>query len=68
MVKKYDVKIYKKDGREGPTVRGLTYCQRFTLEIALEEHDIKHTVKDFCVQSNPLIEGLGEGLEVLKEV
>ena len=45
MPDKYDVKIYKKDGQEGPTVRGLTYGQQYALLIALDEYNIKHAVK-----------------------
>lgn len=43
---KYDIKIYKKDGREGPTVRGLTYGQAHALIVALNEYKIKHLVKE----------------------
>jgi len=41
----YDIKMYNKDGREGPTVRGLTYGQRYALIGILKEHNIKYTVK-----------------------
>ena len=46
MVKKYDIKLYKKDGREGSTVRGLTFGQAHTLIVTLNEYKIKHIVKE----------------------
>jgi hypothetical protein len=38
----YDVKIYNKDGREGPTVRGLRLTQMLALTQGLDHHDIQY--------------------------
>jgi len=38
----YDVKIYKKDAEEGPTVRGLTFAQMLALTEGLDHHDIPY--------------------------
>lgn len=46
MTEKYDVKIYQVNGREGQTVRGLTYGQKYALITALDEHNITHIVKE----------------------
>jgi len=43
----YDVKIYKKDGREGPTVRGLTFAQMMALTQGLNEHLVPHTTINY---------------------
>lgn len=40
----YDVKIYKPDGREGPTVRGLTYGQAYALVTGLKNCFVKSKV------------------------
>lgn len=42
---KYDIKIYKKDGPEGSTARGLTYAQMTALVDGLNEYDVNYVVK-----------------------
>ncbi len=42
---KYDIKIYRKNGREGRTVRGLTYAQKTALVGSLNEYGVNHIVK-----------------------
>lgn len=49
MIKQYDVKVYRPDGREGPTVRGLMYAQHHALIDALNLYNIKHSVKECSV-------------------
>jgi len=38
----YDVKIYNIDGREGPTVRGLTFAQMLALTEGLNNYNVQH--------------------------
>ena len=40
----YDIKMYNKDGREGPTVRGVTFAQMLALTQTLKHYNIKHSV------------------------
>lgn len=40
----YDVKIYKPDGRETSTVRGLTYSQAYALVTGLNDCFVKSVV------------------------
>jgi len=49
MIKQYDIKVYRPDGREGPTVRELTYAQQHALTDALNLYNIKHSVKECSV-------------------
>jgi len=41
----YDIIIYKSDGRQGPTIRGLSYTQMHALVSGLGHYNIKPLVK-----------------------
>jgi len=41
----YDVTVPRPDGRQGPTIRGLTYAQKYALMNALKHYNIKPLVK-----------------------
>jgi hypothetical protein len=45
-IHRYDVKIYRPDGREGPTVRGLTRGQAHVLVEGLNLWTIKSLTKE----------------------
>ena len=40
----YNVRIYNVDGREGPTVRGLTFAQMLALTEGLDNHNVQHLI------------------------
>ena len=49
MDSRYDIKIYKPDGREGPTIRGLTYTQQWALGGALTLYNIQYSIKGYYI-------------------